>query len=356
MWVSRLESSGMTKSIGWSVVSLVKALGRPRSAVIILGAIVVTYSTVVIQALDGGFEYDERRRTEANKSLPRSITTSNTSKSPFYIHIVPIHSIDIHTANTCTVYPSSLYTVRSQSKQSNMRSPLRTVSLVASVVSLSTVEASASSSSSSSYTLEFQQQQQQHQSQHAQCSSPEAFRSAYEQVYNGLQSYLELRQYSPSQVAQIVVQSSAAQSESERSQLLKDLAAVVAAATTTSSSSSSADDSTLTFQQGHGPHHRSLRRAATTATAARECVEGSWCATVHSRFGPARRRQRRRRILEQSTKRATSTSQQQQQQQPQQPQQQQQQELESVCQWLSRQDLPGCLEGATLVCSEGALN
>jgi len=203
------------------------------------------------------------------------------------------------------------------------------------------------------------------------------FNTAYQQVYQGLQSYLELRTYNPQAIPQRrhSSSSSAAQQEQQLEHNLLDLAAMATTSYTVvveSLEQEAASTLSLTGRDGNyklvqgqsslpssqsqslrGVHpssqsssqpssHAHLRGAHlvaeeedTTASALACDPSSTWCSTVESKFCRKRHVSRRRKLSEVVQ---TPPS--------------QQEEEESVCEWLLRQDLPACLQGATLLCAQ----
>jgi len=204
------------------------------------------------------------------------------------------------------------------------------------------------------------------------------FNTAYQQLYQGLQSYLELRTYNPQAIPQrrrySSSSSAAQQQEQQLEHKLLDLAAMASTSYTVvvesleqeaaSTLSLTGRDGNYKLVQGQSslqalpsqsqslrgvhqssqsssqPSHAHLRGAHlvaeeddTTASALACDPNSTWCSTVESKFCRKRHVSRRRKLSEVVQ---TPSSQQE----------------ESVCEWLMRQDLPACLQGATLLCAQ----
>jgi hypothetical protein len=152
------------------------------------------------------------------------------------------------------------------------------------------------------------------------CASTEDFAAAYEAIYKGLQSYLELRAFSQGQAPlQVSLQDLAANSQSE-------LDRVVSYDNDVRISGTGLDGSFALLQ---GDHLQPLETelplpvGSFSCPAVEDCLEYDWCTSLCTHHC-LRRVQHVRRTSQQAQ--------------------------ESVCEWISRQTLPGCLQSSTLVC------
>jgi len=209
---------------------------------------------------------------------------------------------------------------------------------------------------SSNYALEFHAPPHSHV-EHSYCQNEEEFDRAYSDLVRGFQSYLELLHYS-------LPSTTDGASRNSGNQLLKEL---VRLAPSQSVSSDVPGKLQLGRRQGSQTQtqaHQFLRRSQSQSNKEQvpECRGGRWCATIVSKtlstlssrhcYHHPRRRQRRRLVLSQSAAAAatataaaaavTSVV----------DQPSAATEIESGCEWIARQELPGCLEGATVLCSE----